>query len=88
MRDEKQAQFERIRQAESCDTASPTLNRALAGEMGAGPIRRNASIRQRIDATLREGERTYARMEAAQRARLIIDAHPEFADLLDALGEF
>lgn len=44
------------------------------------------TTRDRIERTLREAQSTYERAAAAQRAKEIIDAHPEFAELLDALN--
>lgn len=49
---------------------------------------RRTSIRERINRTIREAENVIGRAQAAQRAQAIIDAHPEFAELLDALNEF
>ncbi len=49
---------------------------------------RRSNVRQRIERTLMEAQNTYQRAAAAQRAKDIIDAHPEFAELLDALDQF
>lgn len=54
----------------------------------AGAIQRHSSIAGRIDRTLREAQSTYERAAAAQRAKELIEKHPEFAELLDLLNRF
>ncbi len=54
---------------------------------GPRPLRRSP-VRERIYEALAQSQRANQRAEAAQRALSIIDAHPEFADLLDALEQF
>lgn len=62
---------------------NPIMGAATGGTIG--PLR---SIRGRIDRALAEADGIYRRAVAAQRAKQIIDQHPEFAELLDALNEF
>lgn len=47
-----------------------------------------SSIADRIHRTLREAQSTYDRAAAAQRAKELIEKHPEFAELLDLLSRF
>ena len=46
------------------------------------------SVRERINRTLREAQNTYERAGAAQRAKELIEKHPEVAELLDLLNRF
>lgn len=55
---------------------------------GAGSLLRPSSLRERVHRALAEGESNMRRLEAAHRAKQIIDEHPEFAELLDLLGQF
>jgi hypothetical protein len=59
----------------------------FGGMVGSGDVPRR-SIRRRIDEALLAAEHTARRAEAAYRAKNIIDQHPEFAELLEALNEF
>jgi hypothetical protein len=68
--------------------------RCEAGALGA-PIRggydsgiRRSTLRDRIDQTLAEFDYVSARATAALDAKRIIDANPEFADLLDLINRF
>lgn len=56
-------------------------------EQAASPLRR-APIRERAYRALHEAQRANQRAESAQRALSIIEQHPEFAELLDALEQF
>lgn len=58
-----------------------------ASDGGLGRLRQSG-IRQRIEQTLAVAEIQFRRMNAAQRAKQIIDQHPELAELLDLLNEF
>jgi hypothetical protein len=49
---------------------------------------RRSNLRERIRIAIHEGERASRRLNAALRAKYIIDQHPELAELLDALAEF
>jgi hypothetical protein len=60
---------------------------AKTGMLG-GASERRSNIRQRIAQTLVGAEENLRRAHAARRAQEIIDAHPEFAELLDLLNEF
>lgn len=53
-----------------------------------GGLGRRFGIRERIEQTLAGAEIQFRRMNAAQRAKQIIDQHPELAELLDLLNEF
>jgi hypothetical protein len=62
---------------------TPTMAAGGYGE----PLRRTP-IRQRIELALVDGDRAMRRADAAHRAKVVLDAHPEFAELLDALDQF
>lgn len=51
------------------------------------PLRRTP-VRERAYQALADADRSNQRAQAAQRALSIIEAHPEFAELLDALDQF
>lgn len=60
-----------------CDSPSPSF---ASGRIG--------PIRKRIALAFREGDIAMRRLHAAQTAQRVLDQHPEFAELLDALNEF
>lgn len=68
------------------ESAGPLLGSDSAF-IGAAP-RNRTPIRYRIEQALQGANSVLRRAEAAQRAKNIIDQHPELAELLDALNEF
>lgn len=72
---------------QACDQ-SPSGLGALGGYKQAETMYQRNSIRRRVERTIAEFEGSIKRAGAAQRVKQIIDAHPEFAELLDLLGEF
>lgn len=72
----------RLRQAEqACETSG-------YADCGTGGAQARTTIHSRIDQALAAYELAAKRANAAIRARQILEQHPEYAELLDALSEF
>ena len=67
-----------------CEASTPGIG--ARGGVAFGSAR--TPIRLRIEQALQDANGAVRRAEAANRARNIIEQHPEFAELLDALNEF